>query len=97
MAAIPSLAELAALQGDKELTLRKPLSEAAFAEVSEAMRLLTSAGRRIDQAQGALEHCRVPFDVSPFRRVQDCLDEAWAALQPAVLAHIDAVERGGRS
>lgn len=72
-------------------TLR-PMSEGQLAEVAECMRLLSAAGRRIDQAQGTLQHCRVPFDVSPFRKVQECLDEAWQSLQPAMLAHLDAVE-----
>lgn len=93
MAHIPTLAELAALQGDKDMaTCPKPLSEGQLANVSEAMRLLSAAGRRIDQAQGTLQHCRVPFDVTPFRRVQDCLDEAWQALQPAVMAHCEAMD-----
>jgi hypothetical protein len=92
----PTLAELAALQGDRELTLPKPLSEAALAEVTEAMRLLTTAARRIDAAEGALSHCRVPFDAKPFRRVQDCLNDAFGSLCKIPLANAEAVARQGR-
>lgn len=93
MAHIPTLAELAALQGDTEPLLTTPLGEGALANVAETMRLLSAADRRIQAAQANLEECRVPFDPQPFRKLSDCLDEAWQALQPAVLAHIDAVER----
>lgn len=92
MAHIPTLAELAALQGDKEPLLTAPLGEGALANVAETMRLLTAAGRRIDAAQASLESCRVPFDPQPFRKLSYCLDEAWQSLQPAVLAHLDALD-----
>lgn len=93
MAATPSLAELAALQGDLERSLPKPLSEAAYAEVTEAMRLLNAASNRIDECQGRLEHCRVPVDVQPFRRVQQCLDDAFASLCWLPLAQAEAQGR----
>lgn len=70
-----------------------PLSEGQLANVAETMRLLNVAGRRLDQAQGALEHCHVPFDATPFRKVHESLDEAFRALQPAMLSHLDAVDR----
>lgn len=96
MAQNPTLAELADLQGDLEFTLPKPLSEAAYAEVTEAMRLLRVASRRIDAAQGALQHCRVPVDVQPFRRVQECLDDAFASLCWLPLAQAEAEGRARR-
>lgn len=93
MAHIPTLAELAAIQGDLELSLPKPLSEAAFAEVTEAMRLLNAAAKRLDECQGRLEHCRVPVDIRPFRRVQQCLDDAFASLCWVPLAQAEAQGR----
>lgn len=97
MARFSTIRELAEQLGDEEPLPppSKPLSEGALAEVAEAMRLLSSAGRRIDQAQGALEQCRVNFDARPFRRVQECLDEAWQALQPALCAHVEALDAKG--
>lgn len=92
MANFSTLRELAEQVGDDEPILSRPLGEGQLANVTETMRLLSAAGRRIDAAQGALEACRVPFDHSPFRKLSECLDEAWLALQPAMLAHIDALD-----
>lgn len=92
MAHTPTLAELAALLGDNEPLLKTPLGEGALANVAETMRLLSAVDRRIQAAQANLEVCRVPFDPSPFCKLSECLDEAWQSLQPAVLAHIDALD-----
>jgi len=95
MRPIPPLAELAALQGDNELSIPKPLSEGAMAEVAYTMRLLNAASRHIDQAQGALEACKVPFDVQPFKTLQQCLNEAFATVCRVPLAQADAQARRG--
>jgi hypothetical protein len=70
-----TLPELAAQVADRDL-----MGESALAEVVESMRLLNAAGRRIDAAVGAMQQCRVPFDVKPFRSLQDCLNDAHGAL-----------------
>lgn len=93
MVRIATLRQLVEELGDQECVLDRPLGEGALAEVTEAMRLLNAAGRRIDATQGALEACRVPFDVRPFRRIQDCLNDAYATLAPIPLAHAEAIAR----
>lgn len=85
--AASSLQQMAEQQFDHELKLPKPLSEFALAEVVEAMRLLNTAARRIDAAQGAMEACRLPFDVQPFRTLQSCLTQAFDAISPIPLAN----------
>lgn len=82
-----SLDVLARDLSDQELQLPKPLSEFALAEVVETMRLLNAASRRIDAAQGAMEACRLPFDVQPFRTLQSCLTQAFDAISPIPLAN----------
>lgn len=78
--------------------LDRPLSEGAIAEVAETMRLLNAASRRIDIAQGRLEACRVPFDVKPFRTIQQCLDDAYFEICGIPLANAEAEinARGGK-
>lgn len=94
MARIATLRQIAEDLGDQEQPLlRRPLAEGALAEVTETMRLLSAADRRIQAAEATLEACRVPFDHRPFRKLSECLDEAWQALQPAMLAHCDAIDR----
>lgn len=58
-------------------------------QVVEAMRLLNAAGNRIDQAQGELQAAGVPFDVKPFRTLQDCLTEAFCAISNVPLAQAE--------
>lgn len=94
MARISTLRELAAQVGDDELPGHSQrLGEGALANVAETMRLLSAADRRIQAAEANLEFCRVPFDPTPFRKVSECLNEAWEALQPAILGHIEACDR----
>lgn len=90
-----TLAELAALQGDKELTLARPLAEAAYAALVETMRTINRAGDRIDALVAECRAARIPFDAKAFHRLRDHLDDAYTALQPAMLAHIDALGRAG--
>lgn len=90
MVASPSLAELAALVGDQEITIPKPLSEGQLAAVIETMRTLNAASNRIDALSGELQGCKVPVDVAPFRQVRDFLDVPYAKLSKVVLAHLDA-------
>lgn len=87
------LRHLAAVQATQELQIPKPLSEFALAEVVEAMRLLTSAGRRIDAAVGSLQSCRLPVDYSAFKTLTDALNDAHAALLPLPLASAVAAAR----
>jgi hypothetical protein len=90
-----TLAELAALMGDKELTLRRPLTEGAYAALVETIRTINRAGDRIDALCGECKAAGIPFDASPFHRLRDHLDEAHDTLQPVMLAHINAMERAG--
>jgi hypothetical protein len=83
-----TLAELAALQGDK-FKLKKPLGEGAYAEVGEALRLLESAARRVRGTQDTLEHAGVPFDRSAFKRALDGLNDAFWAVAPVMLMQAD--------
>lgn len=91
-----TLAELAALVGDKELTLRRPLTEGAFAALVETLRTINHAGNKIDALCGECKAAGIPFDAAAFHRLRDHLDEAHRTLQPAMLAHLDALERAGR-
>lgn len=80
------------------MNLQHPLSEGAMAEVAETMRLLNSASKRIDIAQGRLEACQLQFDVKPFRTVQECLNDAFDAISGIPLANAEAEmrARGGQ-
>lgn len=89
----PTLAELAALQGDKELSLPKPLTEGQLAVVAESCKLLSSVERRLDQAQAELRAVGVNIDFGPFRRAQEFLDLPYQRLHGVVLGHLDALER----
>jgi hypothetical protein len=71
---------------------QKEMTDSAYAAVIETMRLLNAATNRIDQAAGELAACRVQFDVRPFRLLRDYIDDAYAALTPAMLAHFDAID-----
>lgn len=95
----PTLAELAALQGDKDLFLPAPLGEGAFAEVTETMRLLGAAAMRLRHSRACLENARVPFDVSALSCALTALEAAYMSMHPVVLAHLDAVGilRGGKN
>ncbi len=85
----PTLAELAALQGDK-FKLSKPLGEGAYAEVGEALRLLNSASRHVRRTLDTLEHCSVPFDRSAFVRALAGLQDAFFAVSPVILMQAEA-------
>ncbi len=85
----PTLAELAALQGDK-FNLSKPVGEGAYAEVGEALRLLDAACKRVRGTQDTLERCGVPFDRSAFVRALAGLHDAFWAVAPVVGMQADA-------
>lgn len=92
MNAPPSLAMLAALQGDSELPVPKPLSEGAMAALTATLHELVVASENIDALAGELQHCKVQFDVRPFRLLRDYLGDAVYALQPAMLRHLDGLD-----
>lgn len=98
-AALP-LSALAAIQGDKDLPhQKKALSVEAFDTVAYALWMINGAETSIRVVQEALQARGVSFDVMAFQAAQMALDAAFAALQPAILAHIDALDAqmGGAS
>lgn len=74
------------------------LSEGQLAEVSEAMGLVSRAGRHLDRTLGALQHCRVTVDAQSFANVQYYLDKLHEQLAAVPLARINAMaeNRAGR-
>ncbi len=67
------------------------LSEGQLAEVSEAMRLVSSADRHLDRTVGALQHCRVSVDADSFKNAQYYLDELHSKLAAVPLTHCEAL------
>ncbi|MDP1978031.1 hypothetical protein [Undibacterium sp.] len=94
MSRIPTLAELAALEGDRELSLPKPLEFDTYNEVLHMMNLLNRAGAAIAASKRSLEARKVPFDSAPFRAAEDALNDCFSAIAPLPLAHALAQSRG---
>lgn len=91
MSHIPTLAELAALEGDRELSLSKPLEIETYNEVTYMMHLLNRADRAIAASRRSLEARKVPFDPAPFLALENALNACFAAVQPLPLAHAVAL------
>lgn len=86
-----SLTQLIAFKSGKG-PIAKPLSEGAVAALTQTISELVTASENIDALAGELQHCKVQFDVRPFRLLRDYIDDAIAAIQPAMLAHLDGLD-----
>jgi hypothetical protein len=78
---------------------KKPLSVESYDTLIYALWMLNKAEDRVKLVQDALQARGVSFDVRAFERATAALDAAYAALQPAMLAHLDslAAQKGGAS